>query len=72
MKKNMNPLAIALSMGAIAVTIPHQVSAWENITGEGNNETMTLNDRNQNIRADRSLRKEQLMKKMDLNDSQKL
>lgn len=74
MKKNMNPLAFVLSMGAIAVILPHHVSALETITLD-NNDSPTLNqsnERNVNFIADRDRRKKEVMSNLDLNDSQKI
>ena len=74
MKKNMNPLAFVLSMGAIAVILPHHASALETITLNNNNDSPTLNERNQrnvNFIADRYRSKKEIMSNLGLDESQK-
>ena len=75
MKKNMNPLAFVLSMGAIAVILPHHVSALETITLNNNDSNSPTfnesNERNVNFIADRDRRKKEVMSNLGLDDSQK-
>ena len=75
MKNNMNPLAFAfaLSLGAIAVTLPHQVSAHEqkNTIVNNGNDSLTFTKPSVTLIADKSERKLKIMEKLDLNESQK-